>query len=200
MTQTLRMRATSLGASTLVVGLLLAAAFTATTQVWLMSPLGEDAPTIMIERPPPPVIPPVTPPKPQDPPPTRAIIRSGPISRPVIDEFEDFATDLISTSASGVGEGPVVVTSPYWTRRPDNLARYYPRRALERGIEGVVMLDCVVRISGTLDCTPVSETPANWGFADAALRISREHVMTPAMRNGLPAEGRYRMRVPFDLN
>jgi protein TonB len=199
MTQTLRMRATSVGASALVVGLLLAAAFTATTQVWLIAPPGIDAPSFVIETPPPPPLPPLID-KPQEPPPTHAIIRSGPVSRPVIDDFADFETDLVTASTTGAGEGPVLVTSPYWTRRPNNLARYYPPRALSRGIEGAVVLDCIVRVSGTLDCAPISETPAGWGFGDAALRISREHAMTPAMRNGLPTEGRYRMRVPFDLN
>jgi protein TonB len=197
--QTLSMRATSLGASTLVVGLLLAAALTATTQVWLQSPPGDELPPIVIETPPPPPIPPDVPPH-EPPPRAQPIMRSGPISQPVPDDLADLATTLVTTIVAGSGDGPVSITSPYWTRRPENLARYYPRRALERGVEGAVMLDCIVRVNGTLQCTPVSETPAGWGFAEAALRISREHAMTPAMRNGLPAEGRYRMRVPFDLN
>jgi protein TonB len=198
MTQTLRMRATSLGASTLVVGLLLAAAFTATTQVWLM-PSGFDPPPIVIgEAPPPPPIPPVDT---REPPRARPITLDGPTFDPVTDDFADLEPiTLVTVVVGGAGEGPVLVTSPYWTRRPNNLARYYPPRALSRGIEGAVVLDCIVRVSGTLDCAPISETPAGWGFGDAALRISREHAMTPAMRNGLPTEGRYRMRVPFDLN
>jgi protein TonB len=197
--QTLSMRATSLGASTLVVGLLLAAALTATTRVWFMPPDFGGPPIVIGAPEPPPPPPPVT--TPHNPPPrAQPIMRSGPISQPVSDDLAELPTTLVTTIVAGSGEGPVSITSPYWTRRPENLARYYPRRALERGVEGAVMLDCIVRVNGTLQCTPVSETPAGWGFAEAALRISREHAMTPAMRNGLPAEGRYRMRVPFDLN
>jgi hypothetical protein len=62
------------------------------------------------------------------------------------------------------------------------------------------MLDCTVATSGRLVCAIVSETPSHWGFGEAALRISRDHVMVPAMRDGAAVEGRYRMRVPFQVN
>jgi hypothetical protein len=31
------------------------------------------------------------------------------------------------------------------------------------------------------------------------MQIARDHRMAPAMRDGVPVEGRYRMRVPFEL-
>jgi protein TonB len=95
--------------------------------------------------------------------------------------------------------GPVVVTSPHWLRRPAGLDAYYPRRAMTRNMEGQVVLDCLVNTSGALGCAVVSETPSNWGFGEAALRISRDYRMSPALRNGAPVEGRYRMVVPFRL-
>ncbi len=45
----------------------------------------------------------------------------------------------------------------------------------------------------------MSETPANWGFGLAALRISRDYRMVPAMRDGQAVEGRHWMRVPFEV-
>jgi hypothetical protein len=45
----------------------------------------------------------------------------------------------------------------------------------------------------------VSETPANWGFGEAALRISGDYQMVPATRGGVPVEARHRMVVPFQI-
>ncbi|MBL8530879.1 MAG: TonB family protein [Hyphomonadaceae bacterium] len=101
---------------------------------------------------------------------------------------------------SSFDAGPTLITSPHWLARPGNLARYYPRRALLRGIEGEVTLDCRVSREGLLDCAVISETPADWEFAAAARRIAHEHRMQPAMRDGVAVEGRYRMRVPFTLD
>lgn len=86
-----------------------------------------------------------------------------------------------------------------WVRRPRDLERYYPRRARQLGVEGQVTLDCRVGLNGELTCVVVEETPPNWGFAEAALRIADEHRMIPAMRDGAPVEGRYVMRAPFTL-
>jgi protein TonB len=96
--------------------------------------------------------------------------------------------------------GPAEITNPRWLQRPRDLGIYYPRRAEERGVTGEVVLNCLVSTTGGLDCDVVSETPANWGFAQAALRISRDHRMVPAMQDGTPVQGRYRMRVPFEVN
>ena len=106
----------------------------------------------------------------------------------------------ISTSdAIGASYTPPMITNPRWVQRPSGLENYYPRRALLRGVEGQVVLDCLVTTSGALNCAVVSETPANWGFAEAALRISRDYRMVPAERDGVPTEGRYRMVAPFRL-
>jgi protein TonB len=96
--------------------------------------------------------------------------------------------------------GPPEITNPHWLNRPRDLSRYYPPRALRRSIEGHVRIDCVVDVSGWLtNCTVLEETPADWGFGQAALRIAREHRMSPALRDGVPVTARYRMIVPFGL-
>ena len=80
-----------------------------------------------------------------------------------------------------------------------SLQRYYPPRAIERNIEGEVLLDCLVDVAGLLDCRVVSESPNGWGFAAAAQRIARAHRMIPATRDGVAVQGRYAMRVPFQI-
>jgi periplasmic protein TonB len=109
-------------------------------------------------------------------------------------------TPIVDTEPfAAISTAPVLatITDPHWLRRPRDLQRYYPRRALQSGVEGFVVLDCRVAVTGTLGCSVVSETPPNWGFAEAALRIAGDHRMEPAMRGGVAVEGRYRMRVPF---
>jgi protein TonB len=94
----------------------------------------------------------------------------------------------------------VQIDNPRWSQRPTNLERYYPRRALQREIEGAAVLDCLVSTAGELTCSVISETPRGWDFGAAALRMAADHRMVPATRAGVPVEGRYRMRVPFNLD
>lgn len=100
-----------------------------------------------------------------------------------------------------VADGPVTITRAVWLRRPtpQELRAFYPPLALRRDRSGLVNLDCIVRTDGALDCAVLDETPPNYGFADAALRISRAYRMQPATRDGRPVEGRYQLRVPFEL-
>ncbi len=91
------------------------------------------------------------------------------------------------------------VVNPQWVRQPRDLARYYPERALQREIEGRVVLDCGVSVQGVLSCAVISETPPNWGFGQAALRISRDYQMVPATRGGVAVAARHRMVVPFEI-
>lgn len=191
----INMRATSLGASFLLLGAGVIAALTATISVQLRSAI--DPPTIVspLEAPhvtlPPPAHPIQPPPlhfpistaiTPLDPSPA-----TGPLT----------PTDLLGDSPASTQ--PVEISNPFWLRRPHDLDRFYPAHAIARGIEGRATLDCQVSITGALSCTLVSETPAGWGFGEAALRMAREYSMQPAMRGGAPVAGHYRMNVPFAL-
>jgi periplasmic protein TonB len=63
-----------------------------------------------------------------------------------------------------------------WAQRPtaEEFQREYPPEALEAGVEAVVVLHCLSMGDGRLSaCVPISEEPAGWGFANAALRLSR---------------------------
>lgn len=146
---------------------------------------------------------------PPDPPPPVTPRETPPPSRPVTDEPtvldivdpspQPPLPDYTGQTVSQPPIGPPVITNPRWLRTPRDLERYYPARALARDIGGQVVLDCLVDVAGALNCAVVSETPANWGFGDAALRISRDYRMAPAMRDGQAVQGRYRMRVPFEV-
>jgi protein TonB len=196
MAHTLAMRATSLVASAGILGVLLLVAMSATYVVQNWPAI--DPPTeISI----------TDPPVPPEPPPPRPVEDTRPIETPTLPfEIAALPTDPTAPptathiAVSTPPPGPLSITNPRWLERPTNLTRYYPRRAIERGVTGFVLLDCMVATSGLLNCRVLSETPSGWGFSDAALRIAADHRMAPAMRDGVAVEGRYRMRVPFNLN
>jgi periplasmic protein TonB len=195
MTQSVTMRTTSLLASAALMSALVIAAFTMTV-VFAPQVSWPDGPTFEVATLPPPA-PPV--PAPQQPtPPMERPIESLYASEDPIQAIEEQISDSGATVL-----GPVqleIITRPRWVRTPSELQGYYPRRALTRAMEGDVVLDCLVSTAGSLGCRVVSETPDTWGFGEAALRISRDYQMVPAMRAGQPVEGRYRMRVPFRVD
>ncbi len=196
MAHTLGLRATSFVLSAALLGLAVLGAFSVSIT---LTTLG------LISPPPVPVFTEALPPTP--PPPT-PIVRDPPPQAPTVEEAPTELT-FVDPSPLPINEyigpvatpsyGPAEITNPRWLQRPRDLGIYYPRRAEERGVVGEVMLDCLVSTIGRLDCDVVSETPANWGFGQAALRISRDHRMAPATHDGIAVQGRYRMRVPFEV-
>jgi|CXWL01.1.fsa_nt_gi TonB family protein len=194
MTQSLQMRAASLGASALLIG----AALVAAVSVRYALPAQDLIPDAQIfdalrpPEPPPVIVPP------------RASTPQPPLQAPTqyqgaLDLPPPLNVDISTGPSVSMGPTLAAVTNPDWVRRPSDLDRYYPSRARRLGAEGVVVLDCRVSVSGDLGCAVISETPPEWGFGQAALRIAGEHRMRPAMRGGVPVEGRYVMRVPFTL-
>jgi protein TonB len=193
MTETVGVRAASVMTSAALLGILVVGALSVSITLQAST---ADPPIIsvpLLERPPeppPPVRPRETPP-PQQPLRDESVLDLPP-SLPINPETPPQATTIAFP-------GPSEITNPRWLRQPRDLARYYPPRALARELPGVVSLDCLVDINGALHCSVLSETPTGWGFGDAALRISRDYRMAPAMRDGRAVEGRYRMRVPFEV-
>ena len=193
MAQSLAMRATSLAASAALLAFAGIAALTVSWTVAQLAPQPEGG--VILSEPEPTTLPPATP----------VIPRTHPVdtSRPADQPAEPATTASISTDPGATGPvvdpGPPTISNPHWLQTPRDLARYYPMMAVRREIEGAVQLDCLVTTSGALQCAVVSETPANWGFGAAALRIAENYRMVPATRDSAPVEGRYRMHVPFRL-
>jgi protein TonB len=194
MAQVLTMRATSLAASTAILGaaVLAALSFSYTVANFALPSLER---SIVVIAPEPPAPPPAAP----APPPMRPTLPNE-MTAPVIPAPPTEFLAPISSGDVEAAPGPVLVEDPRWLQRPRDLARYYPPRAIGRGVEGEAVLDCLVSRIGTLSCAVVSETPAGWGFGAAAVQIAEDHRMVPATRDGQPVEGRYRMRTPFRLN
>jgi protein TonB len=194
MAHTLGLRATSFAASAALLGLAVLGALSISvtlSRIELISPppIGTlvDAPP----EPPPPIV--------RDRPPQDPIVEDAPTEVTVADP----RPQQINVYTGPVVTPPYVpreITNPRWLQRPRDLGVYYPRRAEARGVTGEVVLDCLVSTIGRLDCGVVSETPRSWGFGEAALAISRDHRMAPATQDGVAVQGRYRMRVPFEVS
>lgn len=70
------------------------------------------------------------------------------------------------------------------------MARYYPDRAQRLEMEGRATIRCTVTAKGLLQsCVVVSESPADAGFGDAALKLSRLFKMKPKTQDGAPVDG-----------
>jgi protein TonB len=87
---------------------------------------------------------------------------------------------------------PRKITRPEWLAKPDAeaMAKEYPDRAIRMGVTGSATINCTVAVNGTINsCDVVSETPANYGFGDAAKKLARYFKMRPQMEDGQPVAG-----------
>ncbi len=93
--------------------------------------------------------------------------------------------DLVTTP-------PRVIRDPTWLTRPngDDVNRAYPARALTLGKTGAALVQCTVTAAGELTrCAALSETPANYGFAGAALKLVQRYRMSPRTEDGQAVDG-----------
>ena len=83
--------------------------------------------------------------------------------------------------------------------RPDGptLARFYPDRARELGLEGFGEIDCTVTGGGTLSgCRVAEEAPLNERFGQASVRVAEAVQLAPATKTGRATAGK-RIRLKF---
>lgn len=92
------------------------------------------------------------------------------------------ATALLASAAAAqtAAPTPAPAQAPWAEHGPTPLDfdLSYPPAALAAGIEGWARLACTVRPDRTLDCAVHSETPAESGFGEAALHLSRRYVVS----------------------
>jgi hypothetical protein len=119
---------------------------------------------------------------------------------PMLARLSTLVATVVMTAGLAGAEEPAIV-NPTWLERPTGevVQEFYPPHAIEQRVVGEVTMGCIVRVDGRLDCRVDSETPPGWGFGEAALGISRFYAMRPAMRDGVPVEARYTLRMPFSM-
>ena len=79
----------------------------------------------------------------------------------------------------------------------DPLDALYPAGARAAGVEGSVVLSCVVKADQTLDeCRVVEETPRGKGFGKASLEAAKLFRMDLRTQDGNPVEG-LEVRIPI---
>lgn len=95
---------------------------------------------------------------------------------------------------------PPIRTLPASRQPPSGtaLANAYPERAILDDVAGEATLDCLVQPNGVLEgCRIVRETPAGYGFGEAALTLVPEMRMRPWTVDGAPYADRAEVTVPF---
>lgn len=88
-----------------------------------------------------------------------------------------------------------------WLKRPsaDDLTAVYPTEALKRQVGGAAVIDCVVAVQGTLkDCVVQEDSPQGLGFGGAAIALTPQFLMRPALRAGAPVLSTVRIPIRWE--
>nr|WP_240454742.1 energy transducer TonB [Caulobacter sp. 17J65-9] len=84
---------------------------------------------------------------------------------------------------------PPGYAAPQWVEGGDAISDAFPETALRAEVSGTVLLNCRVTVDGTAtNCAVLEETPAGFGFGEAALQASSRFRFKPATYQGRPIE------------
>jgi TonB family protein len=90
-----------------------------------------------------------------------------------------------------IAQGAPYDVAPNWLRQPTNaeVEAVKPTAAIKEGLDGRVVLKCLVTVQGALtNCSVDHENPPGKGFGAAALTLTTSFQMRPAMKAGKPVE------------
>ncbi|HEX7760889.1 MAG TPA: hypothetical protein VF459_15390 [Caulobacteraceae bacterium] len=95
------------------------------------------------------------------------------------------------------------IAHPLWEQIPsgDDFGKYYPLRTERYARPGCALIACRVGPNFRLtQCRLLVEQPPQWGFGEAALKLSRFFQMKPVDKEGRRVKGRWvRIPVRFQL-
>jgi hypothetical protein len=95
-------------------------------------------------------------------------------------------------------EGGYIMNAPWLeTASREALEDAYPPFALQNDVKGSALLDCLVLDDGGLQCSIVSETPADRAFGGASLTAAKHYKMATALADGRKTAG---LRTRLNLN
>jgi TonB family protein len=120
-----------------------------------------------------------------------AIQLDDPAKRPTVTFTMRFALKPEPSITPNVLSAPHTVVQPTiaQTPTPADFQRAYPARALDDGVAGAALLDCLVSKAGALTaCRIFRETPPGYGFGAAALEVAKNYVMRPRLIDGAPVD------------
>lgn len=98
--------------------------------------------------------------------------------------------------------GMAQTQGPEWLRKPrlETIVGAIPADAADRQISGKATLGCTVNIEGRMvGCTVLSESPKDMGFGRAALSLTPQFVMRPAMEGGKPVPTTVKIPITFPV-
>ncbi len=97
-----------------------------------------------------------------------------------------------SATAQTPSPGREIVDGVVWKSKPNanDMANYYPYRAMRQGIGGWALLRCRVSADGRLEaCRAPASFPKDEHFDDMALKLADKFRMAPATTDGQPVAG-----------
>jgi TonB family protein len=99
---------------------------------------------------------------------------------------------LVAYGAPAPAQDVHVIQHPDWVQKPtgDDVARFYPSRAREEYVSGRATIVCDVTAEGALaDCKVLRESPAGYGFGEAAVSLGPIFRMSPKRVDGKSVDG-----------